>query len=87
MAEIIRFPGFIILDDRNTILKDGKRYPSIKAVIADLPYEDCKRTYEWRVKRCIGNGNAAVTAVLDYRTRMLRNALYGDGRRQQGRAA
>ena len=28
---ILRFPGFIVAEDRNTILKDGKRYKSIKA--------------------------------------------------------
>ena len=30
---ILRFPGFILLEDRNTVLKDGKRYKSMKALI------------------------------------------------------
>ena len=47
---ILRFPGFIITKDRYTIIKDGKRYKSTKALIADLSYEDCKRTYEWRLR-------------------------------------
>jgi len=33
---IIKFPGFIILEDRNTLLKDGKRYKNTKAMVADL---------------------------------------------------
>ena len=75
---ILRFPGFIVAEDRNTILKDGKRYKSIKALIADLPYEDCKRTYEWR-RRAVSYGRPLeVAAVLDYRARKLRNALYGE---------
>ena len=44
---LVRFPGFILLDDRKTILKDGKTYPSLKALIADLPLIDRKRTYQW----------------------------------------
>jgi hypothetical protein len=48
---VIRFPGFILLDDRNTILKDGKRYNSMKALIDDLPYQDLKLTYQWRIRQ------------------------------------
>jgi hypothetical protein len=48
---IIKFPGFIILDDRNTILKDGKRYKNTKAMVADLSHHDLRRTYQWRLKR------------------------------------
>ena len=93
---IIRFPGFIVLADRNNMLKDGKRYKSMKALIDDLPYQDLKRTYEWRIKRQLKlrgitnptpeDRHAAV--VLDYRTRTMRDALYGDARpQQQGGAA
>jgi hypothetical protein len=60
---IIRFPSFILLDDRNTILKDGKRYKSIKAVIADLPHRDLQRTHDWYGKRAW---------PLSYRARRLR---------------
>jgi hypothetical protein len=44
---ILRFPGFILLEDRNTVLKDGKRYKSMKALID----EDLKLTYQWRIRR------------------------------------
>lgn len=79
---IIRFPGFILLDDRNTILKDGKRYKSMRALIDDLPYQDLKLTYQWRIKqrlkiRGITNPTTEdihAAGVLDYRARTLRDA-------------
>ena len=77
MADILRFPGFIVAEGRSTILKDGKRYKSIKALIADLPYEDCKLTYEWRL-RAVAKWHGPYGGVLDYRARMLRYALYGE---------
>jgi hypothetical protein len=84
---VIRFPGFIILSDRKTILKDGKRYENTKAMIADLSHQDCKRTYEWRI-RCYmrlrgwqsGPEDRHAASVLDSRARMLRDALQGGGR-------
>jgi hypothetical protein len=64
---IIKFPGFIILDDRNTILKDGKRYKNTKAMVADLSHHDLRRTYQWRLKRA--------PWPLDHRNRLMRDAL------------
>jgi hypothetical protein len=64
---IIKFPGCIIMDDRNTILKDGKRYKNTKAMIADLSHHDLRRTYQWRLKRA--------PWPLDHRNRLMRDAL------------
>jgi hypothetical protein len=85
--KIIRFPGFILLDDRNTILKDGRRYKSMKALIDDLPYQDLRLTYQWRVRqrlklRGITNPTPEdihAAGVLDYRARTLRDALIESG--------
>lgn len=88
---ILRFPGFILLEDRNTVLKDGKRYKSMKALID----EDLKLTYQWRIRRQLRlKGITTPTpediraeGILDYRARTLRDALYDDGPQQQGGAA
>ena len=74
---IIRFPGFILLDDRNTLLKGGKRFKSIKALVAYLPHRDLKRTHDWYTKR---------TGPFGYRVGVLRDALYGD-QQQEGKTA
>ena len=95
MAEILKFPGFIIpRDDRSTTLKDGKRYKSMKALISDLNQDDLRRTYEWRIRWYIGlrgwqSGpeDRHAAGILDSRARMLRQALYGDTPRRYGDAA
>jgi hypothetical protein len=88
-AEIIKFPGFLILEDRNSVAQAGKVYKSTKTLIADLSREDMRRTFEWRCKRMSYGKPLEVSAVLDYRARLLRDALRGDGggNRQQGGAA
>ena len=85
---VIRFPGFVVTNDRKTILMGGKRYKSTKELIADLPYADLKPTFDW-VCRSYSYGNPPdVVARLDFRARMFRVALYGDGSgRKQGGAA
>jgi hypothetical protein len=75
---IIRFPGFILLEDRNTILKDGKRHKNMKALIDDLPHRDLKRTHDWYSKRAWPSRHRVIT---------LARALYGDAPLQQGGAA
>jgi hypothetical protein len=77
---LVRFPGFILLDDRKTILKDGKTYPSIKALIEDLPLIDRKRTYRWSY------GQRRYGPVC-HRTRRLRMSIEISGDWQQGGAA
>jgi hypothetical protein len=60
-----------------------------KAMIADLPFEDCKRSYEWRWKRQfkLYGHPEYVARVLDHRTKLLHNAVYGDGGGKQGSGA
>jgi len=92
---IIKFPGFIIpRDDRSTTLKDGKRYKSMKALIADLDTSDLRRTYEWRIRWYMrlrgwqsGPEDRQAAGILDPRARMLRQALFGVAQRQHGDAA
>ena len=82
---IIRFPGFLLSKDRNTVIKDGKRYKGMGALIDDLSYPDLKRTYQWRIRRQLkikGIANPTpedirAEGILDYRARTLRDALYG----------
>jgi trehalose-6-phosphate synthase len=66
---IIKFPGFILLDDRNTILHGGKRYKNTKAMVVDLSRRDLRRTYQWHCKRALW--------PVDYRARVMRDALEG----------
>jgi hypothetical protein len=68
---IIKFPGFLLMNDRNTILKDGKRYKNTKAMVADLPYRDLNRTYQWQCKR----SPCQLPSVLDTRARTMRRRL------------
>ena len=76
---IIRFPGFLLSEDRNTVFKDGNRYKGMGPLIADLPHQDLKRTYDWYCSRQYPSS---------YRERTLRIALYGHPlQRQQGGAA
>jgi hypothetical protein len=82
MSEILKFPGFIIADDRNTIIKDGKRYKNTKAMIADLSQQELRQCYEWRIRCYIrlrgwesGPEDRHAAGVLDYRARVMRYAL------------
>jgi hypothetical protein len=81
---LVRFPGFILLDDRKTILKDGRRYKGTKEMIANLSRHELRQTYEWQIKRNLAlrgitnptpqDRHAAI--VLDHRAKWLRDALY-----------
>jgi hypothetical protein len=84
---IIKFPGFIVLEDRNTIAKDGMTYKNTKALIADLNQDDLRRTFEWQCRRASYGNPPWVTARLDNRARMMGIALHGDAPLQQGGAA
>jgi hypothetical protein len=68
MSNIINFPGFFLLDDRNTILKSGKVYKNTKAMVADLTPQELRRTHEWQGER---------VGYSDYRARVMCAALYG----------
>jgi hypothetical protein len=63
MADIIRFPGFLIVG-RNAIQKDCKLYPNLKALIAELSEVDRTRAHRWLVKQQHGKSSyrAAVLA-------------------------
>ena len=87
-ADIINFPGFVVLEDRKTIFKSGKRYKSTDELIADLPHQDRKNTFDWICTRYSYGNPPWVVAKLDFRARKFRKALYGDGSGcQQGGAA
>ena len=73
---ILAFPGFIVLADRNTIMKAGKRYKNTKAMIAGLTQQERERTLAWTCKRYSYGKPPEVVAKLDFRARMLRMALY-----------
>jgi hypothetical protein len=79
-TNIIRFPGFILLNDRNTIIKDGKRYKSMKAMMTDLEPSDLKRTYDWYCDQQPWRSTS-------YRGRLLYVALYGDATANKSGAA
>ena len=48
---ILTFPGFIVLADRNTIMRAGERYKNTKGLIADLSRQECERTLAWICRR------------------------------------
>ena len=82
---ILTFPGFVVLVDRNTIMKAGKRYKNTKGMIADLSQQEREQTLAWICKRYSFGRPPEVAARLDFRARMFRMALYGD--HQKGSAA
>jgi hypothetical protein len=72
---IIAFPGFILLEDRNTIMKAGKRYKNTKAMVNALSMQERKETLHWYErwhKRRYGHANYR----LDYRMRLLHYSVY-----------
>jgi hypothetical protein len=69
---VIPFPGYILLEDRNTILKAGKRYRSTKAMVADLSMEERKATLGWYQSRFPW----AVDHRQDHRHRTLHYSVY-----------
>jgi hypothetical protein len=50
-AVILRFPGYLISNDRKTFFKDGNVYRGLKALRDALPPADLERTHKWCVKR------------------------------------
>lgn len=75
---ILTFPGFIVLADRNTIMRAGERYKNTRALIADLSRQECERTLAWICRRYSYGNPPEVAAKLDFRARMLRMALHTD---------
>ena len=48
---VIRFPGFLVPEDRNGCWKDGKFHERFADMVRALPERDRARTYCWQVKR------------------------------------
>ena len=69
---IIKFPGYVLCDDRKTILKCGKRYRSIKALVADMSMPEREATLRWYPRRYPW----AVDYRLDHRHRTLYYSVY-----------
>jgi hypothetical protein len=66
------FPGFVLMHDRKTIMKCGKRYHSTKAMVADMSMPERRATLRWYPRRY----SWATDYRLDHRHRTLYYGVY-----------
>jgi hypothetical protein len=72
---IIPFPSFIVLEDRNTILRAGKRFKNTKAMVNGLTMKERKETLCW-YERWHRQRFGHADYRLDHKMRLLHLGVY-----------
>jgi len=72
---VIAFPSFIVLEDRNTTIRAGKRYKNTKAMVNALSMQERRETLRW-YERWNKQRYGHTDYRFDYKMRLLHLSVY-----------